>query len=230
MTQGFVSNLKEWSGWVAVNILGLAPGPLIVVAFVTSSFGDWVLGPALVIAGGILASGQWVWLRRRVKKAGWWIAAAVAGWILVTGVVALLDLFHVDTFLEQRAGRVAPLIHVTFSLALIFVLSLPQWLLLRRECRKASMWIIARPLGWGAGLGSVSLAESLHVVTFGGFWFPAPEWLFGLSVPELLGWAAVGAIFGLGLGAVTGAAMIWMRQIGPDRGAIGGQREAHSFS
>lgn len=43
----------------------------------------WAIDPAFVVLGLSVGVGQWLLLRRRLPRAGWWIAANVLGWGLV---------------------------------------------------------------------------------------------------------------------------------------------------
>lgn len=74
-----------------------------------------------------------------------------------------------------------------------------------------------RPLGWLVGYGLFSLAEKLRVVRFDFF----TVYIFGREVPDLVGWSAIGELFGIGLGAVTGAAIVWILK--NPRGALYGE-------
>jgi hypothetical protein len=149
--------------------------------------------------GPTIATMQWIWLRRRMRKAGWWIAAAVAGWYVVLGLSALRGLPAV----EQFAAKFETATDIIFYFLLGAVMSLPQWLLLRRQFLGASYWLVARPLGWLAGYGLIFLAR-VKVDFFEGIR------VFGRDVPVLVGMSVVGELFGFGLGAVTGATMVWI--------------------
>ncbi len=69
-----------------------------------------------------------------------------------------------------------------------------QWLVLRRQITGAGWWVPAHLLGSlvGGGLGIVAF----HAMSLIGFYQFA--------------WAAAGAMFGAGLGAVTGITLVWL--------------------
>lgn len=46
-------------------------------------------------------------------------------------------------------------------------------------------------------------------------------YVLGRDVPDLVGWSAVGELFGFGLGAVTGAAIVWILK--KPKGALNGE-------
>lgn len=68
------------------------------------------------------------------------------------------------------------------------------WLILRRQLARTGWWV---PAHW---LGSVS------GVTLGIFEFHA----VGLIGLYQFSWAAAGAMFGAGLGAITGISLVWL--------------------
>lgn len=96
-------------------------------------------------------------------------------------------------------------------------MSLPQWLLLRQKFLGAAYWVVARPLGWLAGYGLLFLAAE-HRVVRNDF---LTIYVLGRDVPDLVGWSAVGELFGFGLGAVTGAAIVWILK--KPKGALNGE-------
>jgi hypothetical protein len=109
LLRGYLPRLGRWSGWIIVTPLGLALG--VVLGFlgsrmwpILSGNSTWrveigsVGGPAgwawwldpfrvssVVTLGAGAATGlaQWVVLRGRLPRAGWWILASVVGWGLV---------------------------------------------------------------------------------------------------------------------------------------------------
>jgi hypothetical protein len=203
---------KGWFGWVAAAIVG-AIFVVVIVYFCFPFVETFTASGGLArhmaellslgIAGTVFATMQWMWLRRRVRKAGWWIAATVFGWYVVIGLEDLLFWLRLDKLgdaFETAAGLSA------FCL-IAATANLPQWFLLRREFFRAGYWLAARPLGWLAGLGLVILADKLGVM---GIPINASGDVFGRSVPDLVAWSFGAALFGLGFGAITGAAVVWI--------------------
>ncbi len=203
---------KGWLGWVAATMVGAELVVLIVyfwfpnipsAPFKGSPFQQLVGLVLIGMPGTVVAAVQWIWLRRRMSKAGWWIAAAVVGWYVILGLSTLRNLPAVERFTAKFETATDI---ISFCL-LGAVMSLPQWLLLRRKFLGAGYWIIARPLGWLAGYGLFLLAAALHVIQFGLF---GPDQVFGWYAPDLVNFSVIGELFGFGLGAVTGAAVVWI--------------------
>ena len=87
----------------------------------------------MVLLGGSIGLLQWFVLRRHVSRAGWWIFASVAGWILavlvVFGMVAVVDSNYSGTFSEISAHALQ-LFAVTLVPAI--VTSIALWRLLNQ--------------------------------------------------------------------------------------------------
>jgi hypothetical protein len=120
----------DWSffiQWVLVTTLG------------------WLLGQilaGLLGVGALTGAAQWLVLRLRVRQAGWWVAASIAGWfvgIVVLGVVVA------GAELPPEAGTLA-------GVALGAAIGAAQWLILCRWVHQAGWWIVVSTLGWAAGL------------------------------------------------------------------------------
>lgn len=213
---------KGWLGWLAATMVGTELVVLIVYFLFPYIVGDPLKGSLIQrllwivligLPGPAIATMQWICLRRRIRKAGWWITVAVVGWYMVLGLSALRSLPAVERF-SAKFETTADIISVCLLGA---VMSLPQWLLLRQKFLGAAYWIVARPLGWLAGYGLLFLAAELRVVRNDFLTI----YVFGRDVPDLVGWSAVGELFGIGLGAVTGAAIVWILK--KPKGALNGE-------
>ena len=74
-------------GWIAATVGGWTlSGAAVWAAIVEAPFGDHgfrqPLGLAVVCCAGTLAGlGQWLALRRSVRRAGWWVAAVALTWV-----------------------------------------------------------------------------------------------------------------------------------------------------
>jgi hypothetical protein len=193
-----------WLQWVLASILGFAVGAAIYNAIVnpitssmtcTLSSSDSLvdrltnfpcilptLGTALLGAvGGFM---QWLVLRRRVAGVGWWVPASTLG-------------FPVALVMAEGAMRLGgDSVAVPILLGVLFgVLSaIMPWLVLRRQVARAGWWIPAHLLGSlvGGAMGIVAF----HAVALIGFY--------------QFVWAAAGAMFGAGLGAITGITLVWL--------------------
>jgi hypothetical protein len=78
--------LPRMGGWVAATLAGWLLGLLVLAAanwlHWTAAFSS--LDTALVVMGWSIGIVQWLLLRRRLPRAGWWVAANAAGWMLLT--------------------------------------------------------------------------------------------------------------------------------------------------
>jgi len=187
---------STWLQWVAASILGFALGAAmgnaIAVSIPSTACANlWCLLPGLDLtvllvvlglAGGFM---QWLTLRRYIAKGGWWIPASGLGFppALLIAMVAGISLGG-----DSLAAPI--LMGVVFG-----VLSgIMPWLVLRRHVARAGWWIPAHLLGTLVG-GALGIIAFHSVGLFGFYQFA---------------WAVAGAIFGAGLGAITGIALVWL--------------------
>ena len=136
----------------------------------------------MVILG--LAGGfmQWLVLRRRIAGTGWWVPASTLG-LPIALVIAVGAM--------RLGGIPSPiLLGVLFGV----VSGIMPWLVLRRQLARAGWWIPAHLLG--SLLGGAMGIVAFHAVILIGFY--------------QFDWAAAGAMFGAGLGAVTGIPLVWL--------------------
>lgn len=127
---------------------------------------------------------QWLVLRRRIAGASWWVPATALG-------------FPVALIIADRAMRlVGDLAAAPILQGVLFgVLSgAMPWLVLRWQIARAGWWLPAHLLGSLAG-GAMGIV-AFHAMGLIGFY-------------ELV-WAAAGAVFGAGLGAITGITLAWL--------------------
>jgi hypothetical protein len=196
-----------WLQWVLASILGYGGGTtlgnalanLIPPMTCTQSFSDSFidrstnfacLQPSLSLivivviqglAGGFM---QWLVLRRRIAEAAWWIPASALGFPLA------LIIADKSTRLVGDFAAAPILLGVLFG-----VLSgVMPWLVLRRQNARAVWWLPAHLLG-------VLVGGALGIVAF-----HAMALLRLYQFP----WTAAGAMFGAGLGAITGITLVWM--------------------
>jgi len=198
-----------WLQWVLASMLGFAAGAAMGNAVAnsippmvcTQSFSDSLidrltnfpcilqtfdLDLALIVvilglAGGFM---QWLVLRRRIAGTGWWVPASTLGFpaALVIAVGAM------------RLGGDSVATPILLGVLFGILSGILPWLVLRRQVARAGWWVPAHLLGSlvGGAMGIVAF----HVMALIGFYqFP---------------WAAAGAMFGAGLGAITGITLVWL--------------------
>jgi hypothetical protein len=139
------------------------------------------------VAGGFT---QWLVLRRRIFGAGWWVLASTLGFAIAP-IVAIAGVMAVSQIMSLDGNPLAaPILLGVLSgvLSAIF-----PWLILRRQFAQAGWWIPAHLLG--SLLGGAMGIVTFHGVSLAGFY--------------QFDWAAAGAMFGAGLGAVTGITLVW---------------------
>ena len=171
-----------WLQWVLASILGFAMG-----AAIGNAVTDLIFTALFGAVGGFM---QWLVLRRQIAGAGWWVLASTLGFAIAP-IVAITGLMAVSQIMSLDGNPlVAPILLGVLSgvLSAIF-----PWLILRRQFAQAGWWIPAHLLG--SLLGGAMGIVTFHGVNLIGFY--------------QFDWAAAGAMFGAGLGAVTGITLVW---------------------
>jgi len=196
-----------WLQWVLASILGYGVGTtignvlanLIPAMTCTQGFSDTLIDrltnfaciqPSLSLilivfilglAGGFM---QWLVLRRRIAGAGCWIPASALGFPIAL-VVA-----------DQAMRLVGDFAAAPILLGVLFGVlsgSMPC-VVLHGQIAQAGWWLPAHLLG--ALVGGAFGIVAFHAAALMG--------LYQFT------WAAAGAMFGAGLGAITGIALVWL--------------------
>ncbi len=184
-----------WLGWVVASTVGMLVGFFMI--FLIYGLLEALLGSAVtddlfeigwlgdlvmgIMLGIVVGILQWLVLQGRVSRVGWWIlASAAAGY-----GISLAFFIGIEESLS-------------FSLFLRFtgvaalggaVMGTLQWLVLRGKVSRAGWWVLASTVGWALGM-AVSRAIS---------WGPD-------DADAIYALAVTGAV----MGAVTGAALVWL--------------------
>jgi hypothetical protein len=172
-----------WLQWVLASILGFAVGAVMANAVI-----DWIFTALFGAVGGFM---QWLVLRRQLAGAGWSVLASTLGFAIAP-IAALAGVMAVSQVMSLDGNPLAAplLLGVLFGvLSAIF-----SWLILRRQFAQAGWWIPAHLLGSLLG-GAMGIVTFHTVSTIGYYDFS---------------WAAAGAMFGAGLGAITGITLVWL--------------------
>lgn len=73
--------LPRMGWWVLATIGGWLLGLLLIFGWINIwTFASFDMDLAFIVLGLSIAVGQWLLLRRRLPRAGWWIGANVVGW------------------------------------------------------------------------------------------------------------------------------------------------------
>ena len=145
---------KAFLIWSAANILGLSIPPLVLyfVPLLTAISG--LFSTALIIAMP-LSVAQWIALRRILPVSALWILSIPAS---ILAIVLIIREVPERYWLLIDPDPLAALIAT--SLVIGFLIGLPQWLILRRECDYSSIWLLGSTLGVGLG-ASIVIATDL---------------------------------------------------------------------
>jgi hypothetical protein len=193
-----------WGRWTLATMAGELGGfavPTLAYALVwMAGVSDRGAFPMLLMAGAmegaILGGAQWIVVRWWVPAIRWqaWIGATTAGAALAWAIGLLPSAIGgLDT--------IAPSILVSGAvvLGLVFVLSLggAQWWVLRRHLTKARWWIVVNAVAWPVGVAIPVIALSA-----------IPD---DVSAPVRAVVAlGSGVMMGAVVGAITGAALVWL--------------------
>jgi hypothetical protein len=178
-----------WLQWVSASFLGFAIGGVLGGFTMFAFSGDlWILGFALFgamfgAAGGIM---QWMVLRRYIIQIGGWVLATTVGYSLAALTTALS--------FSLPSSDVAVVGLVVFGTVAGIVCGIWQWFVLRQRVAHAGWWVLASILGLIVGMGiggpvAMSLGQAGRVIE--------PTIVFGV-------------LFGLGVGAIPGAVLVWL--------------------
>ena len=132
--------------WVVANVVGWIVGFALceaLKAFVSTLFVD-----GLVIGTGI-GLAQWLVLRRRLPRVGWWVVLSIIGFGVGIGVG------------EALVASVSSPLRDVLDGALIGVsVGVAQWLLLRLRVSGSELWLPANVFGWAIGWTLIALGEA----------------------------------------------------------------------
>ena len=197
--------------WVLANAMGAAASLAICVAIsevLPDRSPPASLVPEMVAIAASFATVQWLVLRQRVPRAGWWLAASTVGgmtaWPLFLGVYWFAPVpFAHDQVSNISEAAVAMLQALPDAAELGAVgavmgsvlLGVLQWLVLRKRVARAGWWVLANGVALTAGFtlvgtlfGGIPACVSLHR---DGFNAGAQCW-----APEMAALGCGGALYG----------------------------------
>jgi hypothetical protein len=177
-----------WLRWVLACVVSWVLGAAVfgvVWSAVEGSTAETVGGVvALVAVGGVIATAQWLVVRRHMGGAAQWLWVSTAG--AVTGVVVSQWLDLLDTPMGPRMELDGILAGAGFGV----VLGAAQRIALQRWVKGAHWWVSASLAG---GALSFFVADTLATVV-------------DMAVVRSLVDAAIGAVYG----ATTGLMLVWL--------------------
>jgi hypothetical protein len=100
------------------------------------------------VIGTAIGIGQWLVLRGRIKRAGWWILASIIGFGIGKAVV---DAFGQDVSGPVGFGLGGAVIGASLGVA--------QWFVLHRHVAQAERWVPASVVAWAVGGVFIGVAE-----------------------------------------------------------------------
>ena len=146
------SELWLWVKWVLASAVGGGVGG---VAFANSfeiargllldGYLWELLGESVVAGVGWSVAGiaQWLILRRRVRRAGWWVLASTVGSIV--GMIGSVPVLLVAFSLIYAVGAIEAVVILWGMVGC--VVGIAQWLILRRRVFQAGWWVLASTVG-----------------------------------------------------------------------------------
>ena len=124
---------------------------------INGAAGDAMFGALL---GTVVGAVQWLVLRRRLEKPGWWVPATIVSLAVGSAVGGtIMDRVSNAAAMDARAGVVdygmAAVLSVAASIVAGIVvgtvMGAAQWLVLQRRVEKAGRWVLVSVVGWAVG-------------------------------------------------------------------------------
>jgi hypothetical protein len=138
-----------WMQWWLASVAGIGLGIAVsmgIVLLVHNLVGGLAEDrvPTMLFLSAGIGLAQWFVLRRRLRGAGWWVPASIAGWTVGDLLARRLNLL-----MRSAAGMATDfgggaLVQALCTGTLLGVL---QWLVLRRSLPRTGWWIVAAVAG-----------------------------------------------------------------------------------
>ena len=163
-----------WLRWVLASSVGLTLGFTVIVGLY-EAFGEVVDKPPIAVTGAVIGISigiaQWLVLRSKLVRSGWWILASAGGFAVAFGAI----------------GSVEEVVAITFAVGVASV-GIAQWLVIRTEVPRSGWWVLASAVSIAAGFAIIfALPEAVgEAVSYG----------IAETIAAGIGGAVVGAISG----------------------------------
>jgi hypothetical protein len=177
-----------WLAWILTSMIGFGVGALLGMHVAYGLFDrDGFAAPLGITLGIVMgATGgymQWVVLREKVERVGWWVLASILGFAVAGSALGTIDV-------NENYVMAGILFAAIFGVAA----GIMQWLVLRQKVVRSGLWILASIFG--------SLVGSIGV--------PVAGLISDRTDNYDLSTMVFGALLGAGLGIITGAALVWL--------------------
>ena len=171
--------------WVVASVAGWLVGWL--VAWIGALAVGWLVAWAGLGIGTGVGVTQWLVLKERVARAGWWLVASAVGGVVGGGAsVGMILGAYVG------AGQImGDVVAVILGWVLVGVgIGVAQWLVLRRHVARAGWWVLASVIGWIVGRIAA--------------WFGVGVVAVDVIVGQVMGQVAYGVVYG----TITGIVLV----------------------
>jgi hypothetical protein len=134
-----------WIAWVLTSVVGyvVVYAVAYVVAEVVYGYVFWAVAYAGL--GAVVGTGQWLILRKRVERSGWWVLASVVGYAVGPAVGPVV--FRAVTGAAPDAES-EYVFRVVTGAGLGAVVGTGQWLILRKRVERSGWWVLASVVGY----------------------------------------------------------------------------------
>ena len=196
-----------WLAWVLASVMGFVVGAVVGLYVAYGLFDrdgfDATLGITFgIVLGATAGCLQWVVLREKVARAGWWVLASTLGFTITFGTLGAIGIGESNED-YVRAG-------ILFVAVFGIVAGILQWLVLRLAgIAWAGLWVPA--IIFGSLVAAIGFPISAAIGYSGNYALSAM--MFGLFL-------------GAGLGAIPGAVLVWLLRQSPSS-KIEGMATAH---
>ena len=151
---GYLS--KQFFTWIVANILGFgALGALLLWLPSMMQLSGFV--PSTLIITFPIALAQWLALRRILQTSILWILTTPIGLLLA---ISIMRVIPDGLWLGLDDESIAALIAVYLLIG--FVIGLPQWLILRRQLSRSSIWLLGSSIGVAAGFWIIFVTDLVN--------------------------------------------------------------------